>query len=411
MPPQKFRFIKEFPSLFEKVLLGTLLLFFLIITFTFSFTNFHYQEFVYLADSFLHGSASFREIPSSLIDVVIFNHKLYWHLGPVPAILLMPFVLVWGADFMQGYLQFFLIILDFYLLYALALKLGVKKKTNALWLALVYLFGTGMSEIVLNSNSWRFAQIVLATFLLLSLYEFFGKKRFWLMGIFMACAIGTRLHIILALSFFLVAIIFQKEHWRKKTTNALQLLSPVIIVLLLLSLYNFARFGNVFDSGYALSIQTNVLTGLRASWGVALEYSNGSLFSLKFLFTNIYFYFFRGLAPVFYSDAGYILTSPFFTKDPYGISILITSPIFLFTFMTDIKEKAVYQSWIAAILIFLPLLVWFAPCQRLFFDSSPFLFIILARAFSPNFKFSIKLLMFICIIMNLSFQYVQKIGY
>src|SRR4051794_14432040 len=55
--------------------------------------------FNYLADAFLHGQLSLRITPPSTHDLSHFNGQLYLYWPPFPAILMMPFVTVFGIQF------------------------------------------------------------------------------------------------------------------------------------------------------------------------------------------------------------------------------------------------------------------------------------------------------------------------
>lgn len=75
-----------------------------IIYFLISFVNRNPWEtsdlpyFNYLADAFLHGQLNFRMTPPSTHDLVIFNSKLYAYWPPFPALLLMPFIALFGIN-------------------------------------------------------------------------------------------------------------------------------------------------------------------------------------------------------------------------------------------------------------------------------------------------------------------------
>ena len=63
------------------------------------------NHFVYLADSFLHGSLSLSGDGVNLAEVVPFNGNYYVVYPPMPAILLLPFVAVFGTTFDQALLS------------------------------------------------------------------------------------------------------------------------------------------------------------------------------------------------------------------------------------------------------------------------------------------------------------------
>src|SRR6266850_1026830 len=78
------------------------------------------QQFSYLAESFLQGKTYFLASSTFGHDTAFFQGKYYWPLGPFPAVLLLPFVLVFRSFslfFFQGYLQVFLVLGVFYLFF------------------------------------------------------------------------------------------------------------------------------------------------------------------------------------------------------------------------------------------------------------------------------------------------------
>ncbi len=81
------------------------------------------QQFVFLAKSFLEGKLYLTEIPyGNLGDLSLYNNHYYWPLGPFPAIILLPFVAIFGTNFLQIFLQFPLNILNYFLLFKISKK-------------------------------------------------------------------------------------------------------------------------------------------------------------------------------------------------------------------------------------------------------------------------------------------------
>src|SRR6266542_2461031 len=58
-----------------------------------------YAYFNYLADAFLYGQLYLRLLPPNLHDLSFFNGHYYLYWPPMPAIILMPFIAVFGVDF------------------------------------------------------------------------------------------------------------------------------------------------------------------------------------------------------------------------------------------------------------------------------------------------------------------------
>src|SRR5262245_46041565 len=56
-----------------------------------------YAYFNYLADAFVHGQLYLRLLPISTHDLSFFNEKYYLYWPPMPAVVLMPFVALFGV--------------------------------------------------------------------------------------------------------------------------------------------------------------------------------------------------------------------------------------------------------------------------------------------------------------------------
>ena len=58
-----------------------------------------YAFFNYLADAFLNGQLHLRLVPPNAIDLSLFEGDYYLYWPPLPAVLLMPFVALFGVRF------------------------------------------------------------------------------------------------------------------------------------------------------------------------------------------------------------------------------------------------------------------------------------------------------------------------
>src|SRR5688572_16233902 len=93
--------IARFLLLFENPLFASIFAFAIYLTLaTAKGSPFRVTEtayFNFLADSFLHGQLHLRLMPETLHDISFFNGKYYLYWPPMPAIVLMPFVAVFGV--------------------------------------------------------------------------------------------------------------------------------------------------------------------------------------------------------------------------------------------------------------------------------------------------------------------------
>lgn len=281
-----------------------------------------YPYFNYLADAFLHGQLHFRLDPPSLHDLIVFNDKVYAYWPPFPAILLMPFVAIFGVNFSD--VLFNIIIGSINVLLFSILLVELKKKNiisldqikHGL-LVIFFAFGTVYLTMIPLGRVW-FTSHVVSIFCILLAYisciKYEGTKAFILTGIAISAAFATRMHL------FLVGIwpawYLLSTNWHKPPKKLIRLiiwgLLPLIATGLLIFYYNYARFGNIFDLGYAYH---NMGELFREDY---LKYGG---FNLHYIPTNIYYQY---------------ITYPFLLKNQENIfmggSLFLLSPLFFGAF-------------------------------------------------------------------------------
>ena len=161
------------------------------------------NHFVHLAQSLLKGRFSLVELSPDLTDLSYFNGQYFLPFGPLPAIILTPFVWVFGANFQESLLKIPLTVLNFWLVYQIAKSLNLSK-TASVWLAIFYIMGSVYLPLTLIPFSANLSQIVANTALLFTVYEFFHKKRWPLIGIATAAAFLSRPTALFASLFFII---------------------------------------------------------------------------------------------------------------------------------------------------------------------------------------------------------------
>lgn len=247
----------------------------------------------------------------------------------MPAILLMPFVFIFGKSFPQQYLAHFLGAL----LVVLTMKLSyLLKKDKRLTLWSGALVGIGSIIFYMSSvgSVWYLGQITAAFFLTAALIESLDKKRLLLVSIFLGAAYLSRPHTILSLPLYIFLI--RKNLLNKK--SYLKFIIPFLIFLAFDSTYNFVRFGVPWNKGYFLIPGT-----LSEPW-----FSKG-IVHLSYIFEDLKVAFLMG--PKFLSHFPYIQPSW------AGMAIWITTPAFIFALKAPLKEMVVKLSWLSIFLIFL----------------------------------------------------------
>jgi hypothetical protein len=352
-----------------------------------------YQQFVYLAQSFMDGHLYLPAIPEGWRDTSYYLGHHYWAEGPLPAILLMPFVALFGMAVRQGYLLLIFNILDLFLLYRIARRI-TQNHVSSLWLSIAYLFGTSYLFIALVPWSWFFAQAVATSFLLLGLHEYFYARRWGLIGLYTALCVATRIDIILAGVFFGFFIIRGDEKKSQKIKNLAWFSVPVVVSVFLLMAYNFMRFGNIFETGYGSVLLYNEQAANRGY----------GLWTLVHIPANLYYFFFKGPSGVFVPGTK-VLTYPYLRTDGWGMSIIFTSPILLWILKTPWRNKVVPLSLLTSLSMFAVIsgyygIGFYQYGYRYALDFYPFLFVALAYAVEKEFTLSMKIIMMSSFLFN-----------
>lgn len=285
------------------------------------------QQYSLLAQAFNHGQLHFlHPIGGAGQDPVLYQGKVYWSEGAFPAIILMPFVALFSlfhAFFYQNYLQWLFILGVWWLVYKIAKNLNYSRQNSSL-LAFAFTVGSVFVGVASASASWYFAQVVTTFLLFWSLYLYFTRKQhnWWLIGIICGLALLTRPTAAPILIFYFLEILRLNKNWHKRIEDSIRLCLPVIGALLLLGLYNFLRFHNPLHAAY----KDQVL------FPMSLASEAQGLFSYVHIPSNLYSFLLGTPAPVLKSSATWTLKFPYLQSNPYGMSIFLTSPYFIYLF-------------------------------------------------------------------------------
>lgn len=327
-------------------------------------------------------------------DIADYRARQYLFYGPMPAIMLVPAVYIWGKNFPQITLSIISLIVTYISIAALAKKL-LGRLTDALWIANFFVFGTVLYFAGLVNISAFIVQTVATMFLVLALLEYFTARRWFILGILVAAAGLTRINLYLAAIFFVLEII----RMRNKIPFKLSLVSfflPIIFSLLLWGTYNYRRFQSVFETGYRYNISLQ-------NWPNAAQMKYG-LFSLQYVPTNLYSMLGRGPVPILEEGGGFILKYPYFKADGWGMAIWVTSPLFVYLFRLR-KEKYTLAAVLTILVLAIPSLLYFGVGfsqfgYRYSLDFLPFLLLILLPAFKNSLPRFAKILIIFGIVFD-----------
>ena len=326
----------------------------------------HYKHYVYLANAFLNGRFDTPDLPSYYQDSVIKNNHRYLIFPPAPAFFLLPLVFIWGTALNQVYVSMTLGIINVALVFILLNRLKIKKSINY-YTCFAFGLGTVHYYAAVIGTTWFFAHIMAVFFLLLALIETFGKRRPILLGLLFCLSFFSRQSILAALPFFLIMLkkeISFKNYW----PNVFLFFLSLLPFILFEAYYNFARFGNIFDDGHFatyLYYNANVAHSLFKSYGF-LDPRN--------IPANLYTLF------LMLPDS--LNAYPFLKPSPYGLSVLLTSPVLLFSLLAP-KNNLNKLLWLGAALTALVCFChfsqgWVQFGYRYLLDFLPFLIILVA---------------------------------
>lgn len=303
-----------------------------------------------LAKSFLAGRL---DIPNPIEnhDLSFFNGKWYPYWGPLPALLLIPFQLVMGRYIPVDYLAIVFGSLGVVLMYLIIRRLNQEyfagRISEGLTLLLTVFFAFGTSQIYVSTRSgvWFVSQVVsmvptLAAFYILIKKKLVVRDYFWT-GFFIATNFINRFSLVF-LSIFLGLRLLRDWKIRKVIAAAV----PLGVFFLVFCLYNFARFGNIFDTGYLY--HNNGLD--------PVKYLPHGLMSWQYIPRNLWLIFLE------LPKLTLVNLKPNLQFNLEGISIFAVSPVYLAALLTlgKLKRFTTYL-WITFLFLLLPLLFLFSP--------------------------------------------------
>jgi hypothetical protein len=295
-----------------------------------------------LAYAFLDGKI-FLENPSSFTDLTLYNGKWYVAFPPLAAVFMVPLALIFGNYGVNTVLFtiFFAAInvaLMFDMLNALSERGWTKLKPKEnLWLTILFALGTIHWYMSIVGKVWFISRILALTFMLLAALMAFRRKSPWLIGLAVGLSLLARPNMIFIWP-FLLAVYWQglnDDHqfsFRKLLNWVLANAVPICAAVAGLLYYNWLRFDNVFDFGYAAM-------NVSAESGVP-QYGQ---FNLSFIPRNLY-YMWLSLPLISESCKQRLI------PNVQGISILLTTPPIIYIFRAFKKKVWVIGAWAALLL-------------------------------------------------------------
>lgn len=324
-----------------------------------------------IAVAISHGRLNI-DLPPGTNDTASFGGLTYQVISPLPIapyLLFVPFPALWAASrwligcafgIAAGWLA-----LPFARRYA-----GPGSK--AYWLAVLTTFGTLLFDQSIQGDFYYLAQVQAMLLTLVVLIELSGRGRPWVMGAGLGLAFLARPTVLLAAIPIGLVVVRAAGGGRGRSIAGYVL--PIGLCIVLTGLYDQLRFGLPFETGYGISTLANPVLARARAVGV---------FSLRHVADNLALLIGQG----FDVRAAF----PFFVPDPYGHSILLTSPALLVAVGAGLRRHGAWVLWTAAGLVTIPLLLyyggggWQTYGFRYFLDVVPFLLALVGLAMRDRF--------------------------
>ena len=322
-----------------------------------------YNNYALLAEALLHGHL-WIDWPGAAIDALRFGDKYYVIEAPVPALLLLPAVAIFGTHANQTLLAAILGGVAVGAAWQIGTRLEVP--ANAL-LVLVAFFmaGTDLWWCSMYGDVWFIAHSGAVCFTTLALAELFGKRRGWVVALFGALAAGSRFNLVAALPVYAYLLARERSPAELRRTAA-AFCATLVPFGVAWVLYNLARWGVPNDIGYSTWYHQDQIGD-----------PTGPPFKLKYLGIELYSFF---VLPPLFSR-----TFPYVELTNAGLALTWTSPALVFAFFARRPRAVVAAMWVAVVLLAVPNFVYYAQGATQFgmrhaLDFEPFLLVLMMLA-------------------------------
>jgi hypothetical protein len=286
-----------------------------------------YDNYVLLARALLDGR-TWITWPGPYIDALPYQGHYYVIEGPLPALLLLPFVGLGLAN--QTLLAVVLAGVAVGAAWRLGENLGVRATSNV-WLCAFLLCGTDLLWCAIFGDVWFLAHVSAVCFTLLALVELTGRQRAWLVAIWAACAFESRFSLVLAVPVYLYLLLSAPNPQRKRAQSAASFFGVLLAVGALWVLYNETRWGTWNDIGYTAWYHQDQ-AGM----------PTGSPFRLAYVRYQ--------LESFFIQLPQWLGRYPWLVPTYSGVALTWTSPALILAFFARRPPSLVAALWVAAFL-------------------------------------------------------------
>ena len=331
--------------------------------------QYHTDGWFPLADSFLHGRLWVDGSRPWIERVPGPNGEYFLPFPPIPALVLVPQVALFGPDVADtGGMSALVGALNVLLLYALLSYFELKGRAMAV-LLISFFLGSEYFYVAATGGIHHWTEILVVSFLLGALNLGLRGRWPWVAGVLFGLAVGCRPSVLLAAPAFAVL------YWRFGGPRAVVSLAiGAASIGLYLAWYNWARFGSPTEFGYDLITGPNGEKVLDEPW-----YSKG---------IESPFYIARGLYTMFLRSFEFDEAFPWLKPSWAGTSVLLTMPFLVYLGKAVWKSPLILVGWLGLLPVVLDLMhgnPGFAQFgYRFILDGMPFIWLLLAMVVVRN---------------------------
>ena len=321
-----------------------------------------YNGYVLLAQAFAHGHVAI-DMPGSWIDALPFGGR-YWIIeAPTPAVLLVPWVLLFGSA-NQTTLSVLLCGVAVGACWLTCEQLGIAKRVTV-WICAFLFAGTQLAWAAELGDVWFIAHVSSVAFTFLALAELTGKRRGSLIALALVAAAFSRFALVMAIPVF-AWLVLRDRTPQERRAEALGFGSMILLGAVIWVRYNFARWGVWYDIGYTAWYHQDTAGS-----------PVGSPFQLR--------YFGHELWSFFVMRPEFGPTFPYIVPTYNGLAMTWTSPALVIALFARRPRALVAGLWAATLLVAGPSFIYYVNGYAQFgmrhaLDFEPFVIVLMALA-------------------------------
>jgi hypothetical protein len=321
-----------------------------------------FNGYVLLAQAFAHGQIAIAW-PGSWIDALPYAGQ-YWIIeAPLPAVLLLPWVVVFGGA-NQTLLALLLCGVAVGACWLTCEQLGVADAPNA-WICAFLFAGTQLAWCAMLGDVWFVAHVAAVACAFLALAELTGRRRGSLVALALVAAAFSRFALVVAIPVF-AWLVLRDRVPAERHRAAIGFGAVVAVGAVLWVAYNQARWGVWYDIGYTAWYHQD-----------GAGSPDGSPFRLE--------YFTYELRSFFEQRPAFIATWPFVVPTMSGVAMTWTSPALAIAFFARRPRALVAGLWLATLLVAGPSFIYYVNGYSQFgmrhaLDFEPFVVALMALA-------------------------------